>query len=133
MPATIRRPLRQRPLVCLCISSGRWQSSGGYAQTYKGLGPRRPGALSGGQQQRVALARDPNVLLLDEPFSAVDQVTRRKLHRELARLRTRLDAPIVLVTHNLDEAAALSDRLCILYKGKTLQDGPPREVLPPCL
>ncbi len=99
----------------------------------KGLGRRRPTALSGGQQQRVALARalarDPKVLLLDEPFSAVDQVTRRKLHRELARLRTRLDAPIVLVTHNLDEAAALSDRLCILHKGKTLQQGPPRDVL----
>ncbi len=99
----------------------------------KGLGQRRPTALSGGQQQRIALARalarDPNVLLLDEPFSAVDQVTRRKLHRELAHLRSHLDAPIVLVTHNLDEAAALSDRLCILHKGKTLQEGSPREVL----
>ena len=73
-----------------------------------GLEDRRPARLSGGQQQRVAvaraLARDPKVLLLDEPFSAVDQVTREKLHEELATLRRELRIPIVLVTHALDEA-----------------------------
>jgi molybdate transport system ATP-binding protein len=98
-----------------------------------GLEQRRPAALSGGQRQRVALARalarEPAVLLLDEPFSAVDQVTRRKLHRELAILRTRLPLPIVLVTHDLDEAAALADRLCPLYHGRTLQDGTPADVM----
>jgi molybdate transport system ATP-binding protein len=98
-----------------------------------GLEGRRPSQLSGGQQQRVALARalarDPAVLLLDEPFSAVDQVTRRKLHRELAQLRERFDTPVILVTHDLDEAAMLADRLCILHQGATLQAGPPADVM----
>jgi molybdate transport system ATP-binding protein len=99
----------------------------------EGLDDRRPAALSGGQQQRVALARalarDPAVLLLDEPFSAVDQVTRRRLQRELARLRRAVRIPILLVTHDLEEAAALADRVVVLHRGRTLQDGPPREVM----
>jgi molybdate transport system ATP-binding protein len=99
----------------------------------EGLDDRRPAALSGGQQQRVAvaraLARDPAVLLLDEPFSAVDQVTRRRLQRELARLRRAVHIPILLVTHDLEEAAALADRVVVLHRGCTLQDGPPREVM----
>ncbi|HEX9180876.1 MAG TPA: ABC transporter ATP-binding protein [Burkholderiales bacterium] len=99
----------------------------------EGLESRRPGELSGGQQQRVALARalarDPRVLLLDEPFSAVDQVTRRKLHWELAQLRQAVSVPIVLVTHDLDEAAALADAMCILHRGETLQAGPPFELM----
>lgn len=98
-----------------------------------GLEERRPAALSGGQQQRVAvaraLARDPDVLLLDEPFSAVDKVTRRKLYHELAELRRALRMPVVLVTHDLDEAALLADRLCILHRGRTLQTAPPIEVM----
>ena len=98
-----------------------------------GLAARRPAELSGGQQQRIAvaraLARDPAVLLLDEPFSAVDQVTRRKLQQELARLRAELDIPMLLVTHDLDEARMLADRMVILHKGKTLQAGPPDEVM----
>jgi len=98
-----------------------------------GLEARRPAQLSGGQQQRVAmaraLARDPQALLLDEPFAAVDRVTRQKLYRELAELRRTLAMPIVLVTHDLDEAAMLADRMCILYRGRTLQTGPPHEVL----
>jgi molybdate transport system ATP-binding protein len=98
-----------------------------------GLEDRRPAALSGGQQQRVAvaraLARDPTVLLLDEPFSAVDQVTRRKLLQELARLRSHLDIPMLLVTHDLDEARMLADRMVILHRGRTLQAGTPDEVM----
>lgn len=98
-----------------------------------GLEERRPGELSGGQQQRVAvaraLARDPRVLLLDEPFSAVDRVTRQKLYRELAELHRSLAMPVLLVTHDLDEAAALADRMCILYRGRTLQLGSPDDVL----
>ena len=98
-----------------------------------GLESRRPGQLSGGQQQRVALARalarDPQVLLLDEPFAAVDRVTRRKLQRELALLRKRVRIPIVMVTHDLDEARVLGDSMTILHHGQTLQCGPPVEVM----
>jgi molybdate transport system ATP-binding protein len=99
----------------------------------KGLEARRPAELSGGQQQRVAmaraLAREPRALLLDEPFSAVDRSTRQILHRELATLRRDLAMPVVLVTHDLDEAAMLADRLCILHRGRTLQSGPPQDVM----
>ncbi|HSH56665.1 MAG TPA: ABC transporter ATP-binding protein, partial [Halomonas sp.] len=98
----------------------------------EGLAGRHPAELSGGQRQRVALARalarEPRVLLLDEPFSAVDQVTRRRLQRELALLREEIAIPIVLVTHDLDEAAALADRLCVLHAGRTLQAGPPESL-----
>lgn len=98
-----------------------------------GLEERRPAELSGGQQQRVAvaraLAREPRVLLMDEPFSAVDQVTRRKLQRELVQLRRSLNIPIVLVTHDLEEARMLADRLAILHRGTTLRCGPPQEIL----
>lgn len=98
-----------------------------------GLEHRRPATLSGGQRQRVAvaraLARDPKVLLLDEPFSAVDRVTRLRLYRELAELRQGLRIPMVLVTHDLEEASMLADRICILHRGKTLQAGSPAEVM----
>lgn len=98
-----------------------------------GLEDRRPRQLSGGQQQRVAvaraLARDPHALLLDEPFSAVDRSTRERLYGELAELRRDLRMPTILVTHDLDEATMLADRLCILSHGATLQTGTPLEVL----
>ncbi len=98
-----------------------------------GLEDRRPAALSGGQQQRVAvaraLAREPRALLLDEPFSAVDRATRERLYREIAELRRVLAMPVVLVTHDMDEAAHLADRLIVLHHGRTLQDGPPVEVM----
>ncbi len=98
-----------------------------------GLEGRRPAELSGGQQQRVAvaraLARDPAVLLLDEPFSAVDRATRRKLQDELAALRRSLAIPILLVTHDLDEALALADRMCVMHRGRGLQTGTPAELL----
>jgi len=98
-----------------------------------GLDKRYPHELSGGQQQRVAiaraLAREPDVLLLDEPFSAVDKVTRRKLYLELNSLRGHLDIPIILVTHDLDEAAMLADTLVVIHRGETLQQGEPQQVL----
>ena len=98
-----------------------------------GLEQRRPGELSGGQQQRVAvaraLARDPRVLLLDEPFSAVDRNTRQRLYREIAQLRTVLNMPVVLVTHDLDEARMLADRMTVLHRGRTLQTGAPDDVM----
>jgi molybdate transport system ATP-binding protein len=103
----------------------------------KDLEQRLPGKLSGGQQQRVAvaraLARDPKVLLLDEPFSAVDQQTRRKLIIELAQLRNRLNIPIIHVTHNLNEARRVADKLCIIHHGKALQIDTPDEIMSrPC-
>ncbi len=98
-----------------------------------GLEQRRPAALSGGQQQRVAvaraLAREPNILLLDEPFSAVDRATRERLYRELAELRRELAMPVVLVTHDFDEALLLADRMCVLSHGKILQSGVPYDVI----
>ena len=98
-----------------------------------GLEVRRPAQLSGGQRQRVALARalarEPAALLLDEPFSAVDQVTRRKLKRELAVLRRQINVPTVLVTHDLEEATTLADRICVMHRGRTLQSGPPLELM----
>ncbi len=95
----------------------------------EGLHARRPHELSGGQRQRVALARAlaraPRVLLLDEPFSAVDQMTRGRLKRELVALRRTLQLPIVLVTHDLDEALALADTITVLHHGRTLQTATP--------
>jgi molybdate transport system ATP-binding protein len=97
-----------------------------------GLEARTPDQLSGGQRQRVALARalarDPKVLLLDEPFSAVDRMTRERLKEELASLRRSLEIPIVLVTHDLEEAQALADRICVIHGGRTLQTGAPDDV-----
>jgi molybdate transport system ATP-binding protein len=98
-----------------------------------GLEDRRPAELSGGQQQRVAvaraLARDPAILLLDEPFSAVDRATRRRLQAELAALRRSLAIPILLVTHDLEEALALADRMVVMHRGLGLQTGAPGTLL----
>ena len=99
----------------------------------EGLGGRYPHQLSGGQQQRVALARalarDPGVLLLDEPFSAVDQQTRRKLVRELVTLRQQFRLPVIHVTHDLNEARRIAGRLCVIHRGKTLQSDTPDRVM----
>ncbi|HZF80602.1 MAG TPA: ATP-binding cassette domain-containing protein, partial [Rubrivivax sp.] len=85
---------------------------------------RRPARLSGGQQQRVAvaraLAREPKLLLLDEPFSAVDQMSRQGLYRLLADLRRELSIPMLLVTHDLNEARLLADRLVVIDAGQVL-------------
>jgi molybdate transport system ATP-binding protein len=93
---------------------------------------RRPAALSGGQQQRVAvaraLAREPRLLLLDEPFSAVDQMSRQSLYRLLADLRRELSIPIVLVTHDLNEARLLADRMAVMDGGQILQVGTPASI-----
>jgi molybdate transport system ATP-binding protein len=93
---------------------------------------RFPHELSGGQRQRVALARafarQPDILLLDEAFSAVDHPTRKILYEELIKLRQRIKIPIVMVTHDLREARMLSDQMCILDQGRTLQQASPRRI-----
>lgn len=98
-----------------------------------GLGARRPADLSGGQKQRVALARAlarrPDVLLLDEPFSAVDRATREQLHAELIALRAELPMPVVLVTHDIGEAQVLADRMLVINRGKTVAQGPTATVM----
>lgn len=96
------------------------------------LAQRMPNQLSGGQQQRVALARalarEPAVLLLDEPFSAVDTPTRQGLYKTLAALRRDLQIPIVLVTHDLREAGLLADRITVLDRGIGLQTASPQNL-----
>ncbi|MBI3154973.1 MAG: ABC transporter ATP-binding protein [Burkholderiales bacterium] len=103
-----------------------------HVQLAPALHARRPSALSGGQQQRVAvaraLAREPALLLLDEPFSAVDQMSRQGLYRLLADLRRDLAVPIVLVTHDLAEARLLADRMAVIDAGRVLQQGTPAAI-----
>jgi molybdate transport system ATP-binding protein len=98
-----------------------------------GLSERRPAELSGGQQQRVAvaraLARRPQALLLDEPFSAVDRATREKLQREILALRAHLAMPVVLVTHDVNEAQLLADRVAVLEQGRILREGAAADVM----
>ncbi len=97
-----------------------------------GLEGRRPAELSGGQRQRVGLAQvlcqSPRVLLLDEPFSALDAPVRRELRRELRRVQRETGLATVLVTHDPEEAAFLSDEVMVIARGEVLQSGPSREV-----
>jgi molybdate transport system ATP-binding protein len=96
------------------------------------LRDRMPQQLSGGQQQRVALARalacNPQVLLLDEPFSAIDAPSRQNLYTTLATLRKKLEIPIILVTHDLREAGALADRITVIDHGVGLQTATPQAI-----
>ncbi len=97
-----------------------------------GLGGRLPKNLSGGQQQRVALARalsfDPELLLLDEPMSALDASLRRDLQGELVRLHRQVGTTFIHVTHDQQEALALSDRIVVLNRGRIEQIGSPRSI-----
>jgi osmoprotectant transport system ATP-binding protein len=95
--------------------------------------PRRPRELSGGQRQRVgvarALAADPPILLMDEPFGALDPVTRAELQREFSALARRLGKTIVFVTHDLREALLLASRIVLLEAGRVVVSAPPQEFL----
>jgi osmoprotectant transport system ATP-binding protein len=94
---------------------------------------RLPDALSGGQAQRVAVARalaaEPRVMLLDEPFGALDPLTRDRLQSSLARIRRELDLTAIFVTHDMAEALLLGDRIAVMRDGRLVQVGTPRELL----
>ena len=93
---------------------------------------RKPAALSGGQQQRVALARalaaKPKLLLLDEPFSALDENLREEMRSLVLELRREFDMTVILVTHDRAEALSMSDRVALLFDGRIAQIGTPRQV-----
>ncbi len=96
------------------------------------LAREMPATLSGGQKQRVALARalvnEPDILLLDEPLSALDANLRKKLQVELKEVQKKTDTTFIMVTHDQDEAIAVSDRVLVMYKGQIVQDGTPEDV-----
>jgi molybdate transport system ATP-binding protein len=97
------------------------------------LADERPGALSGGERQRVALARalarNPRVLLLDEPLSALDAHTRATVRGELRELLAELQLPTILVTHDFEDAATLADRVAVMSEGRILQLGTPGDLV----
>ncbi len=98
-----------------------------------GLESRRPGQLSGGQQQRVGLARalavDPEVMLFDEPFSALDPLIRRDMQEEVVRLHREEGRTMVFITHDLAEALRLGDRIALMREGRIVQCGTPEEIV----
>ncbi|AEW96080.1 MULTISPECIES: quaternary amine ABC transporter ATP-binding protein [Streptomycetaceae] len=98
-----------------------------------GLEGRRPGQLSGGQQQRVGLARalaaDPEVLLFDEPFSALDPLIRRDMQEEVVRLHREEGRTMVFITHDLSEALRIGDRIALMRDGRIVQCGTPEEIV----
>lgn len=94
---------------------------------------RYPAQLSGGQLQRIGVARafavEPEIILMDEPFSALDPVTREQLQDEVSAIQSKLQKTIVFVTHDMDEAIKLSDKICIMNKGNIVQYDTPENIL----
>lgn len=94
---------------------------------------RYPKQLSGGQQQRVGIARafmiNPDIILMDEPFSALDPITRSQLQDELINIQTQTNKTIIFVSHDMDEAIKIADKICIMEKGKIVQYDDPETIL----
>lgn len=109
--------------------AGEWLDAVGLS----GYGAQYPAQLSGGQQQRVGLARalctDADILLMDEAFSALDPLIRNEMQDQLVELQERLHKTIIFITHDLDEALRLGDRIAILKDGEVVQVGTPQEIL----
>ncbi|MFF2445469.1 ABC transporter ATP-binding protein [Neobacillus sp. NPDC058068] len=99
-------------------------------EKYRG---RKPKELSGGEQQRIgvirALASDPGILLMDEPFSALDPISREKLQDDILELQRKINKTIVFVTHDMQEAIKLGDRICLMKDGEIVQVGTPNEII----
>lgn len=97
------------------------------------FGERYPSELSGGQQQRIgvirALAAEPKIILMDEPFSALDPISREQLQDELVRLQREIHKTIVFVTHDMDEALKIADRICLMKDGEIVQLDRPENIL----
>jgi osmoprotectant transport system ATP-binding protein len=130
--------VRNAALVPWLLGDPSAEARGAEALALVGLEParfggRRPSELSGGQRQRVALARalaaQPPVVLLDEPFGALDAITRGELREAFAELRASVAFTCVLVTHDLHEAFSLSTRIAVLRNGRVEQDAAPAELL----
>ncbi|MDN6626200.1 MAG: ABC transporter ATP-binding protein [Pisciglobus halotolerans] len=94
---------------------------------------RKPSELSGGEQQRVgivrALAADPEIVLMDEPFSALDPVSRSSLQQDVLKMKKELNKTFVFVTHDMEEAMIFADRICIFKDGEVVQVGTPKDIL----
>ena len=99
---------------------------------YKTYKDKYPKHISGGQKQRVGIARalmeDPPIMLMDEPFGALDPITRNSIHEEFLSLNQKLHKTILMITHDMDEAVKLSDHLILMSKGEIIQQGTPSEL-----
>ena len=94
---------------------------------------RKPSELSGGEAQRVGIARalaaDPKIILMDEPFSALDPITRASLQEDVKKLQKQINKTIVFVTHDIEEAFFLGDKICIIQDGELIQSGTKQEII----
>ena len=100
---------------------------------YATFSERYPLELSGGQQQRVGVARafalDPGIILMDEPFSAVDPISRKQLQDELIDIQKKLEKTIVFVTHDIQEAIKIADKICLMNNGEIMQYDTPENII----
>lgn len=94
---------------------------------------RKPSELSGGEAQRIGIARalaaDPKIILMDEPFSALDPITRASLQEDVKKLQKQINKTIVFVTHDIEEAFLLGDKICIIQDGELIQSGTKQEII----
>lgn len=132
----IRKNITYVPSLLKHHTKKQFQEMAGQLLTLVGLGPemlnRYPAELSGGQRQRVGIARalaaHPEILLMDEPFGALDEITRKMLQAEITRIHLQLGVTIVFVTHDIREALSLGSRVLVMKDGQIEQDAPPEKI-----